>query len=114
MSINAAQNSYLLVGVAKRGTDQVGGFYSKAKCWMLHINDGSTVDVRYNGNQIYTCVKVPVTNDSMISVRINPFKKKLKFQINGVTVHTVEISEPATNLFAAVDFSTDGQSVTFV
>ena len=114
MSINTAARSHLIVGVAKHGTDPVGGFYSKAGSWMLYIHDGSTADVRYNGNQINTCVKVPVTNGSLISVRINPYKKRLKFLVNGATVHIVEISEPAANLFAAVDFSTDGQSVTFV
>ena len=113
MSTNTAACSQLMVGVAKRDTDPVGGFYWKAGSWMLYLYDGYTNDVRY-GKQIFTCLKVPVTNGSLISVRINPFKNRLKFLINGATVHTVEISEPAANLFAAVDFCTDGQSVTFV
>ena len=77
-------------------------------------DDGSSVDVRYNGNQCHSCAKVPVSNGSLISLYINPFKKSLKFQVNGFTVHIVAISEPADNLFAAVDFSKDEQSVTFI
>ena len=107
------EDSALMVGVARRGTDPTDGLYSKAGSWMLYIVNGSIYSFYNNGNEVTAANKATGANGGKLSVSVDPATMQLVFELNGAAVHNVAPSELSFNLFPAVDLFEAYQSVTF-
>ena len=106
--------SYVLVGVARRGTEPAGGLFSKAGSWMLQLTNGYTSYFFSNGNKGIIVTPLSINKDGQLIILLDLLKSQILFKSNGIVLYTADIPKPFTDLHAAIDLYESGKSVSFL